>query len=185
MSKFNQQPISKRIIIIAIIAVILITLCSVLIEQCTHGALTPNHNRYWHPFSFTDVNWITVLCCLGAYIVLALPWLSYGLISTLPVNLKWGIFPTNGSISKVVSIVLTLLGSSTGLLCTISYCYNAYLSITNTPTIMMDNEDRISIMLFILCMMFWGMVFLFYTLIYRDRLYSCSHYLYYISKCQH
>lgn len=174
MLQFKKQPVSKRIITIVIIVIILITICSVLIEQCTHGALTPNHNRYWHPFSFADVNWITVFCCLGAYIVLALPWLSYCLISNQPVNLKWGVYPTNSSFSKVISIVLTLLGGSTGLLCTISYCYNAYLSITNTPTIMMDNEDRVSIILFMLCMMFWGMVFLIYKLIYRSQVYSCS-----------
>lgn len=169
MIQFNKLTISKRIAITVITVIYFVTVLSVIIEQCMHGALTPNLNRYWHQFSITDVNWITVISCIVAYVVLLLPWFVFCLRENHEIYSNWGIFPANGIIAKVISAILSLLGGITGLLCTVGFCYKAILSITNTPTIMMDNEDRVIIILFLLCVLFWGAVCLIYKLIYRDR----------------
>lgn len=167
--RFYQLSIAKKIIIVVIAAIFVLTVFSVLIEQCTHGALTPNYNRYWHPFSFVDVNWITVSSCIVAYIVLLLPWFAYYMTDNQEVYSKWGVFPASSIVAKAISAVLSLFGGITGLLCSVGFCYKAFLSITNTPTIMMDNEDRMIIFLFLLCVLFWGIVYIIYKFIYRDR----------------
>jgi len=163
---WKVRDIVYRYAIISSICVII----STILLYSFFGPLTPNGNRYHHSFDLTTIPiWILILA------LLAMGSLQYPIYrfnnSNKPENHRYGIFPaTKSIITKFLSVLLTILNISTGLIFAISFVLITCYYIFSNNRVMADDLETIMLAVaFILCSLFWGLVDLIYTLIYKQN----------------
>lgn len=164
----NNSLTWKRIVVfgLAFISVLMITVSTIALYS-HYGPLTPNGNRYYHRFDIDTVVWRLVVLELAAMSLLIYPSVRYSLSSN-SILLSKGIFPSNGKLENVVSIILTILciGSQVIYAVSFSLIVNEYLS--NHSRIMAEDlETGIQYIAYIGCILFWGFVNIAYGIKYR------------------
>ena len=155
----------------AVISTVLVVLATISLYSF-YGPLTPNGNRYYHSFNLLTVPLYLILLALGAMAILYYPvFKQYK--SKSPNNFKIGIFPTSKSIiGKVVSVLLSILNIGFGLVFTVMFVLITciYVCAPSTSRVMADDlETLVLIVGYIGCMIFWGIVDLVYTLIFKHN----------------
>ena len=150
--------------IISTISVVIVT----VILYSYYGPLTPNGNRYHHSFDLLSVPFYLILLASLAMAILYYP--MYKLYkSNSPNNFKFGIFPISKSITgKVISVLLTILNIGSGIVFTISFILISFEYVCNSNRVMTDDLETIILTAgYIGCMIFWGIVDLVYTIIFK------------------
>lgn len=161
---WKVRSIVYRYAILSSICVII----STILLYSFFGPLTPNGNRYHHSFDLTTVPiWIIFLALLA---MCTLQYPIYRYINTKePENHRYGLFPASKSIvAKVLSVSLTVLNISTGFIFAISFMLITLSYIFSDGIVMADDLETIMLAAaFILCSIFWGIIDIIYTLIYK------------------
>lgn len=153
----------------AIISSICVIISTILLYSF-FGPLTPNGNRYHHSFDLTTIPiWILILALL-AMVSLQYPIYRFN-NSNKPECHRYGIFPvTKSIITKFLSVLLTILNISTGLIFAISFLLITCSYIFSNNRVMADDLETIMLSVaFVLCSLFWGTIDIIYTLIYRKN----------------
>lgn len=152
----------------AIISSICVIISTILLYSF-FGPLTPNGNRYYHSFDLTTIPvWILILAALAMF-TLQYPIYRY-YNSNSPENHRYGIFPaSNSKVAKILSVLLTILNLSTGLIFTISFSLITFSYIFSSNRVMADDLETIMLSAaFILYSLFWGIIDIIYTIIYKQ-----------------
>lgn len=161
----------SRLYLIAVISTVLVVLATISLYSF-YGPLTPNGNRYYHSFNLLTVPLYLILLALGAMAILYYPVFKL-YKSKSPNNFKIGIFPTSKSIiGKIVSVLLSILNIGSGLVFTVMFILITciYVCAPSTSRVMADDlETLVLIVGYIGCMIFWGIVDLVYTLIFKHN----------------
>lgn len=168
-SSFFMWKIRSIVYRYAILSSICVIISTILLYSF-FGPLTPNGNRYYHSFDMTTIPvWILILAALAVF-TLQYPIFRY-YNSNSPENHQYGLFPTSKSIiAKILSILLTILNISTGLIFVISFLLITFSYIFSGNRVMADDLETIMLAAaFILCSIFWGLVDLIYTIIYKHN----------------
>lgn len=161
---WKYKSVFYRFAIISTISVVIAT----VILYSYYGPLTPNGNRYHHSFNLLSVPFYLILLASLAMAILYYP--MYKLYkSNSPNNFKFGIFPISKSITgKVISVLLTILNIGSGIVFTISFILISFEYVCNSNRVMADDLETIILTAgYIGCMIFWGIVDLIYTLIFK------------------
>lgn len=151
----------------AIISSICVIISTILLYSF-YGPLTPNGNRYHHSFDLTTIPiWIVILALLAMF-TLQYPIFRFNK-SNKPENHRYGLFPaTKSIISKFLSVSLTILNISTGFIFAISFMLITFSYIFSDNRVMADDLETIMLSIaFILCSLFWGIIDIIYTIIYK------------------
>lgn len=159
--------LKSSLYIFAIISTISVVFAT-LILYSFYGPLTPNGNRYFHSFNMMTVPFYLVLLAIGAMATLYYP--IYKLhCSKYHNNFSVGIFPASKSIiSKVISVLLSILNVGSGLIYTVSFILITLVYVSNSNRIMVEDLETVLLIVgYIGCMLFWGIVDLVYTLIFK------------------
>lgn len=154
-------------LLFAIISIICVVVATILLYS-HYGSLTPNGNRYYHSFNLQTVPFYLILLASGAMAILYFPIFKL-YRSKSPNNFKFGIFPLSKSIiSKVISVLLSILNLGSGLVFTVSFILITFEYVCNSSRIMADDlETIIQVVSYGGCIIFWGIVDLLYTLIFK------------------
>lgn len=153
----------------AILSSICVIISTILLYSF-YGPLTPNGNRYYHSFDLTTIPiWIVILALLAMF-TLQYPIYRFNKSDTLE-NHRYGLFPaTKSIIAKLLSVSLTILNISTGFIFAISFMLITCSYIFSNNRVMADDLETIMLAVaFILCSIFWGLVDLIYTIIYKHN----------------
>lgn len=153
----------------AIISSICVIISTILLYSF-FGPLTPNGNRYYHSFDLTTIPiWIVFLALL-AMLTLQYPIYRFNK-SDKPENHRYGLFPaTKSIIAKLLSVSLTILNISTGFIFTTSFLLITCSYIFYNNRVMADDLETIMLAVaFILCSIFWGLIDLVYSIIYKHN----------------
>jgi len=91
--------------------------------------------------------------------------------SKYPNNFKFGIFPISKSIiGKVISVLLSILNMGSGVLFTVLVILITFEYVCNSSRVMADDlETMLLIVGYIGCIIFWGIVDLVYTLLFKHN----------------
>lgn len=163
----SNLTLGRKMIQLCISVVFLTIITATICMEATHGPLTPNGNRYYHKFSLELVNWVTVLLCVAAYILLLLPW--WKLCFAEERNLyKSGIFPSTTVAGRIISSFLTLWSIVSGGAYTLMYCNYSYTYIVRHGA-MLDIDEPAIMMAYIGCIVFWGWVYCMYKITFKAK----------------
>lgn len=150
----------------AILSIILV-ISSTFFLYCYYGPLTPNGNRYWHPFSTDTVQWSLVLWSAIAFLILAYPSLRLP-FSHNPSWHKWGLFPSRNTASNIISIILTLLNISSGFIFCVLMTIQTVIYIHESDRVMAEDLETVLISFaYLLCTIFWSIVLIIYSFCFK------------------
>lgn len=155
--------------IFAIISTLLVVLATISLYSF-YGPLTPNGNRYYHSFNLLTVPFYLILLASGAMTTLYYPVLKL-YRSKSPNNFKFGIFPvTKSIIGKVFSVLFSILNIGSGVIFTIIFILITCVYVCASSSVMADDlETLVLVVGYIGCIIFWGIVDLVYTLIFKHN----------------
>lgn len=152
----------------AIISIICVIGCIVTLYS-HYGPLTPNGNRYYHDFDLSTVPFHLVGWSVISMALLYYPTFRF-YHSKYPECHVFGIFPSSNTLTKFVSVTLTIMNIGSGFLFTILLLLETIVYCNNTTRVMAEDlETGICTLAFSGCVCFWGIIDLIYTLIYRKN----------------
>lgn len=151
---------------LALISLICVT-SSTFLLYCYYGELTPNGNRYHHPFNIETVQWNLVLLSAVAYLILAYPSIRLP-FSQHPEWHKWGIFPAKRKFSSFISGILTFLNIMSGGLFCLLFCIETRLFIVEADRVMAEDLESILLAFcYLSCTVFWAIPIIIYSVHYK------------------
>ncbi len=167
----SNEPLIWRykscLYLLAIVSIISVVVATIILYSY-YGALTPNGNRYHQSFNLLNVPFYLILLALVSMSILYYP--IYRLYrSKSPNNFRFGIFPVSKSImGKVISVLLSIVNVGSGLVFTVSFILITFEYVSNSSRVMADDLETIILIAgYIGCIIFWGLVDMIYTSIYR------------------
>lgn len=159
---WRHRTAFKRVML----TVAILSIADTLLLYCFYGPLTPNGNRYYHSFSPMTINWGLTILSVIAMLILVVPALRLERSKTSQ-RFRFGIFPSSGVMTSIISALLTTLYLGSSLLFAAGLTLSTLLYMSPGHVMADDLESAMLTMAYMGCAALWGVIDLIYLICYR------------------